>query len=127
MSGFGGFDEGQRTTLSATAKPGFTFDCWRDAKGAQVSGLPECTVTVSGDAAYAACFKRNSYGVSLGSNVEGVGELSGEACTSSARWCTCRRGRPTTAASLAGGWWAPTARRRISPTTQIPGSCSTRT
>ena len=78
VSGFGGFDEGQRTTLSATAKPGFTFDCWRDAQGAQVSGLPECTVTVSGDAAYAACFKRNSYGVSLSSNVEGVGELSGE-------------------------------------------------
>lgn len=78
VSGFGGFDEGQRTTLSATAKPGFTFDCWRDVQGAQVSGLPECTVTVSGDAAYAACFKRNSYGVSLSSNVEGVGELSGE-------------------------------------------------
>lgn len=78
VSGFGGFDEGQRTTLSATAKPGFTFDCWRDAQGVQVSGLPECTVTVSGDAAYAACFKRNSYGVSLSSNVEGVGELSGE-------------------------------------------------
>lgn len=78
VSGFGGFDEGQRTTLSATAKPGFTFDCWRDAQGAQVSGLPECTVTVSGDAAYAAYFKRNSYGVSLSSNVEGVGELSGE-------------------------------------------------
>ena len=35
-------------------------------------------MTVSGDAAYAACFKRNSYGVSLSSNVEGVGELSGE-------------------------------------------------
>ena len=78
VSGFGGFDEGQRTTLSATAKPGFTFDCWRDVQGAQVSGLPECTVTVSGDAAYAACFKRISYGVSLSSNVEGVGELSGE-------------------------------------------------
>ena len=78
VSGFGGFDEGQRTTLSATAKPGFTFDCWRDAQGTQVSGLPECTVTVSGDAAYTACFKRNSYGVSLSSNVEGVGELSGE-------------------------------------------------
>ena len=78
VSGFGGFDEGQRTTLSATAKPGFTFDCWRDAQGAQVSGLPECTVTVTGDAAYTACFKRNSYGVSLSSNVEGVGELSGE-------------------------------------------------
>ena len=78
VSGFGGFDEGQRATLSATAKPGFAFDCWRDAKGAQVSGLPECTVTVTGDAAYTACFKRNSYGVSLSSNVEGVGELSGE-------------------------------------------------
>ena len=78
VSGFGGFDEGKRTTLSATAKPGFTFDCWRDAQGAQVSGLPDCTVTVTGDAAYTACFTRNSYGVSLSSNVEGVGELSGE-------------------------------------------------
>lgn len=35
-------------------------------------------MTVTGDAAYTACFTRNSYGVSLGSNVEGVGELSGE-------------------------------------------------
>lgn len=78
VSGFGGFDEGRRTTLSATAKPGFTFDCWRDAQGAQVSVLPDCTVTVTGDAAYTACFARNSYGVSLSSNVEGVGELSGE-------------------------------------------------
>ena len=78
VSGFGGFDEGQRTTLSATAKPGFTFDCWRNAQGAQVSGLPECTVTVTSDAAYTACFTRNSYGVTLSSNVEGVGELSGE-------------------------------------------------
>ena len=78
VSGFGGFDEGQRTTLSVTAKPGFTFDCWRDAKGAQVSGFPECTVTVTGDAAYTACFTHNSYGVTLSSNVEGVGELSGE-------------------------------------------------
>ena len=78
VSGFGGFDQGQRTTLSATAKPGFTFDCWRDARDAQVSGLSECTVTVTGDAAYTACFTRNSYGVSLSSNVEGMGELSGE-------------------------------------------------
>ena len=77
VSGFGGFAEGQRTTLSATAKPGFTFDCWRDAQGNVVSNLPDCTVAVAGDAAYTACFTRNVYGVELTSSIEGVGELTG--------------------------------------------------
>lgn len=76
-SGFGGFDAGQRTTLSATAKPGFTFDCWRDSEGNVVSGLSECIVEVAGNASYTACFTRNTYSVSLSSNVEGVGTLTG--------------------------------------------------
>ena len=77
VNGFGGFAEGQRTTLSATAKPGFTFDCWRDARGSVVSNLPDCTVAVTGDASYTACFTRNVYGVELTSSVEGVGVLTG--------------------------------------------------
>lgn len=78
VNGFGGFADGQRTTLSAVAKTGFTFDCWRDAQGNVVSTLPDCTVAVTGDAAYTACFARNVYSVELTSNIEGVGVLSGE-------------------------------------------------
>ena len=78
VSGFGAYAKGERAVLSAAAKPGFTFDHWEDALGNEVSELPECTVAVSGDAVYKASFTRNSYGVSLSSNVEGVGMLSGE-------------------------------------------------
>ena len=76
-SGFGSFAQGDRTTLTAVAKPGFTFDCWKDAQGQVVSELPECTVEVAGDAAYVACFTRNSYYVELSENQEGAGVLSG--------------------------------------------------
>ncbi len=76
-SGFGSFSKDDRTTLTAVAKPGFTFDCWKDAQGEVVSELPECTVAVSGDAAYVACFTRNSYYVELSENQEGAGVLSG--------------------------------------------------
>lgn len=78
VSGFGAYAKGERAVLSAAAKPGFTFDHWEDALGNEISELPECTVTVSGDAVYKASFTRNSYSVSLSSNVEGVGMLSGE-------------------------------------------------
>ncbi len=78
VSGFGGYAEGERATLSAAAKPGFTFDHWEDALGNEVGASEQCTVVVSEDAVYKACFTRNSYGVSLSSNVEGVGDLSGE-------------------------------------------------
>ncbi len=78
VGGFGAYAKGERATLSAVAKPGFTFDHWEDAQGNEVSSLSECSVGVSGDAVYKACFTRNSYGVSLSSSVEGIGELSGE-------------------------------------------------
>ena len=78
VSGFGAYAKGERAVLSAAAKPGFTFDHWEDALGNEISELPECTVAVSGDAVYKASFTRNSYGVSLSSNVEGIGMLSGE-------------------------------------------------
>lgn len=78
VSGFGAYAKGERAVLSAVAKPGFTFDHWEDALGNEVSKLSECSVAVSGDAVYKASFTRNSYGVSLSSNVEGIGMLSGE-------------------------------------------------
>ena len=76
-SGFGSFAAGDRTTLSAVAKPGFTFDCWKDARGNVVSALPECTVAVTSSAAYVACFTRDSYYVELSANQEGAGVLTG--------------------------------------------------
>ena len=76
-SGFGSFAQGDRTTLSAVAKPGFTFDCWKDDEGNVVSALPECTVAVTKSAAYVACFTRNSFYVELSANQEGAGVLAG--------------------------------------------------
>ncbi len=76
-SGFGSFAQGDRTTLSAVAKPGFTFDCWKDAEGNVVSALPECTVAVTKSATYVACFRRNSFYVELSANQEGAGVLTG--------------------------------------------------
>lgn len=76
-SGFGTFNNGDRTTLSAVAKPGYTFDCWKDSQGNTVSELPECTVDVSDSAAYVAFFTPDSYLVSLRANPDASGALQG--------------------------------------------------
>lgn len=76
-SGFGTFNNGDRTTLSAVAKPGYTFDCWKDSQGNTVSELPECTVDVSDSAAYVAFFAPDSYLVSLHANPDASGALQG--------------------------------------------------
>lgn len=76
-SGFGTFNNGDRTTLSAVAKPGYTFDCWKDSQGNTVSELPECTVDVSDSAAYVAFFSPDSYLVSLRANPDASGALQG--------------------------------------------------
>ena len=77
-SGFGAFGKDDRTTLIAVAKPGYTFDCWKDAQGNVISALPEVTVAVSDNAAYVAFFTRDSYRVSLSASPEGAGALKGE-------------------------------------------------
>lgn len=76
-SGFGTFNSGDRTTLSAVAKPGYTFDCWKDSQGNTVSELSECTVGVSDSAAYVAFFTPDSYLVSLRANPDASGALQG--------------------------------------------------
>lgn len=76
-SGFGTFNNGDRTTLSAVAKPGYTFDCWKDSQGNTVSELPEYTVDVSDSAAYVAFFTPDSYLVSLHANPDASGVLQG--------------------------------------------------
>lgn len=76
-SGFGTFNNGDRTTLSAVAKPGYTFDCWKDSQGNTVSELPECTVDVSDSSAYVAFFTPDSYLVSLHANPDASGALQG--------------------------------------------------
>lgn len=76
-SGFGTFNNGDRTTLSAVAKPGYTFDCWEDSQGNTVSELPEYTVDVSDSAAYVAFFTPDSYLVSLHANPDASGALQG--------------------------------------------------
>lgn len=76
-SGFGTFNNGDRTTLSAVAKPGYMFDCWKDSQGNTVSELPECTVDVSDSAAYVAFFTPDSYLVSLHANPDASGALQG--------------------------------------------------
>ena len=77
-SGFGTFNNGDNTTLSAVAKPGYTFDCWKDSQGNTVSELPECTVDVSDSAVYVAFFTPDSYLVSLHANPDASGALQGE-------------------------------------------------
>lgn len=76
-SGFGTFNNGDRTTLSAVAKPGYTFDCWEDSQGNTVSELPEYTVDVSDSTAYVAFFTPDSYLVSLHANPDASGALQG--------------------------------------------------
>ena len=76
-SGFGTFNNGDRTTLSAVAKPGYTFDCWKDSQGNTVSELPEYTVDVSGNTAYVAFFTADSYLVNLRANPDASGALQG--------------------------------------------------
>ena len=77
VSGFGGFNEGERTTLRAVARTGFTFECWKDSQGNVAGERPEITVTAHGAERYTACFTRNSYEVDLDSSTPGVGVLSG--------------------------------------------------
>ena len=76
-SGFGTFNNGDRTTLSAVAKPGYTFYCWKDSQGNTVSELPECTVDASDSTAYVAFFTPDSYLVSLRANPDASGALQG--------------------------------------------------
>lgn len=76
-SGFGTFNNDDRTTLSAVAKPGYTFDCWEDSQGNTVSELPEYTVDVSHSTAYVAFFTPDSYLVSLHANPDASGALQG--------------------------------------------------
>ena len=78
VSGFGGFEQGDRTTLRAIANTGYAFVCWKDAKGETISEDSERTVEVSGDAVYTATFKPKGYRVLLSSSVEGAGVLSGD-------------------------------------------------
>ena len=78
VSGFGGYEAGDRATLRATANTGYSFAGWTDDKGETVSENADYTVKVTGDAAYTATFKPKSYQVVLSASDDGVGTLSGE-------------------------------------------------
>ena len=78
VSGFGGYEAGDRATLRATANTGYSFAGWTDDKGETVSENPEYTVKVTGDATYTATFTPKSYQVVLSASDDSVGTLSGE-------------------------------------------------
>lgn len=78
VSGFGGYESGDRATLRATASAGYSFAGWTDDKGETISENADYTVKVTGDAAYTATFKPQSYQVVLSASDDGVGTLSGE-------------------------------------------------
>ena len=78
VSGFGGYDVGDRATLRAIANTGYSFAGWMDDKGETVSENADYTVKVTADAAYTATFKPKSYQVVLSASDDGVGALSGE-------------------------------------------------
>ena len=78
VSGFGGYDAGDRATLRAIANTGYSFAGWTDDKGETISENADYTVKVTGDATYTATFKPKSYQVVLSASDDGVGTLSGE-------------------------------------------------
>ena len=78
VSGFGGYESGDRATLRAIANTGYSFAGWTDDKGETVSENPGYTVKVTGDATYTATFKPQSYQVVLSASDDSVGTLSGE-------------------------------------------------
>ena len=78
VSGFGGYEAGDRATLRAIANTGYSFAGWTDDKGKTISENADCTVKVTGDATYTATFKPKSYQVVLSASDDGVGTLSGE-------------------------------------------------
>ena len=78
VSGFGGYEAGDRATLRAIANTGYSFAGWTDDKGETISENADCTVKVTGDATYTATFKPQSYQVVLSASDDGVGTLSGE-------------------------------------------------
>ena len=78
VSGFGGYESGDRATLRAIANTGYSFAGWTDDKGETVSENADYTVKVTGDATYTATFTPQSYQVVLSASDDGVGILSGE-------------------------------------------------
>ena len=78
VSGFGGYESGDRATLRAIANTGYSFAGWTDDKGEAVSENADYTVKVTGDAIYTATFTPQSYQVVLSASDDGVGTLSGE-------------------------------------------------
>ena len=78
VSGFGGYESGDRATLRAIANTGYSFAGWTDDKGETVSENADYTVKVTGDATYTATFAPKSYQVVLSASDDGVGILSGE-------------------------------------------------
>ena len=78
VSGFGGYEAGDRATLRAIANTGYSFAGWTDDKGETISENADHTVKVTGDATYTATFAPQSYQVFLSASDDGVGTLSGE-------------------------------------------------
>lgn len=78
VSGFGGYEAGDRATLRAIANTGYSFAGWTDDKGESVSENADYTVKVTGDATYTATFTPKSYQVVLSASDDSVGTLSGE-------------------------------------------------
>ena len=78
VSGFGGYEAGDRATLRAIANTGYSFAGWTDDKGESVSENADYTVKVTGDATYTAIFTPKSYQVVLSASDDSVGTLSGE-------------------------------------------------
>ena len=78
VSGFGGYEAGDRATLRAIANAGYSFAGWTDDKGETVSENADYTVKVAGDATYTATFTPKSYQVVLSASDDSVSTLSGE-------------------------------------------------
>ena len=76
VTGAGKYLTGETVTLTAVAKEGYTFTCWKK-NGTQVSTNANYTFTAAENGAYTAFFEINKYTVSVSANPAAGGTVTG--------------------------------------------------
>lgn len=76
VEGAGTYTHGDECTLTATANPGYTFDCWKES-GNVLSTEPSYTFTVTDWGSYQAVFVPSTYTIDVSANPAIGGSVSG--------------------------------------------------
>ena len=90
VTGGGSYASGDNCTLTATAKSGYTFSCWKKGSS-QVSTSSTYTFTVTGNASYTAVFVKASttkYTITASANPSNGGTVTGGGSYASGDSCT---------------------------------------